>query len=88
MHFQLSGELKEFINNCVKSGNFGSQAEVMRAALRRMKRQEENRRMQIIEREPNETTLKALKELEDGDYTVSTYEEFKQELESLNQSDD
>jgi len=82
MHFQPSGELKIFVNNCVKSGNYGSQAEVMRAALRRMKRDYENRQ-QIIKREPNETTLKAFQQVEEGDYTVSTFEEFKQQVQDL-----
>jgi putative addiction module CopG family antidote len=81
MHFEPSGELKEFINNCVKSGNYASQAEVMRAALRRLKREYEERRNH--RNEPNAETIAAFKEAEEGRATTLSVDNFMKEMAAL-----
>ena len=82
MHFQVSGELKQFLDDCIKAGYFRTQAEVMRAALRRMKR-EYDREARINEETkiPNEETVKAMEEvLNGGGKKYKNSEEFYKDL--------
>jgi len=81
MHFEPSKELKQFINECVESGWYQNQSEVMRAALRLMKRDEEARRGSV--KQPNSETLAAFEEVEGGKAKTSTFSNFKKEMAEL-----
>lgn len=78
MHFEPSKELKQFIDECISSGWYQNQSEVVRAALRRMKREEEQRKTFL--HRPNEETLAAFREVEEGRATSCTFDEFKKEM--------
>ena len=82
MHFELSMELKQFVEDCVRSGWFKNQSEVIRSALRRMKREEEKRKA-LLENIPNAETLKAFAEIEEGKFVESDFDGFKKDMRNL-----
>lgn len=81
MHFEPSKELKQFIDECVKSGWYQNQSEVLRTALRRMKRDEDLFKSQY--KTPNQETLAAFQEVEEGKAKRSSFANFKKEMSEL-----
>lgn len=82
MHFEPSKELKKFIDDCVKSGWYQNQSEVLRTALRRMKREEEERDA-VLGNHPNKETLASFEEVKSGKAKRSSFVDFKKEMREL-----